>query len=187
MLKWIKVHYPEIPILLIIRHPLSTVLSKTKLSWDTRLEDLLEQDELMHDYLSQYKDIFKKYTSEFDKHLILWCIENLIPLKQFADNEIKVVFYAHLFFEPEKTIRSIASYLNWSYDQRMVNAVQVPSGTDWNKSRIKQNTSFEDNFSKSDLKNYFDIMSAFDLLKLYELDIMPKVEINQNVLDLYSI
>ena len=54
-LKWIKYNFPEIPILLLLRHPCAVANSRLKLGWGATLNDFLVQEALMDDFLNPFK------------------------------------------------------------------------------------------------------------------------------------
>ena len=52
-LHWIKDNFPEIPIILIMRHPCAVANSKSQGNWENNLDHYLSQEDLMEDYLEK--------------------------------------------------------------------------------------------------------------------------------------
>jgi hypothetical protein len=70
LLKWMKHNFPEIPIILMIRHPCAVANSKLKLKWDAHLNDFLMQDKLMIDFLNPFKKEIEGAKDLFDIHIL---------------------------------------------------------------------------------------------------------------------
>ena len=82
-LKWVKLNFPEIPIIYIVRHPCAVTLSKLRLNWNDHLFEYISQVELVNDHLKPYIHIINSAKTAYEKHLIMWCIENSIVLNSF--------------------------------------------------------------------------------------------------------
>lgn len=52
-LKWLRIRFPKVPLLFILRHPCAVVLSRKELGWpaDSDLEPFLQQESLIEDFL----------------------------------------------------------------------------------------------------------------------------------------
>lgn len=133
---WIKFHFPEIPIILLLRHPCAVANSKIKLGWDTHLDEFLIQDELMDDFLAPFKKELENADTLFEKHVLLWCVENYIPLKQFNRGEILVVFYEQLCVNPEKEIERILQFIGKNFSPEILDKVFKPSAQSRDDSAI---------------------------------------------------
>jgi hypothetical protein len=175
-LKWVNNTYPSIPIVFIIRHPLSSILSKVKLAWSADLDAVLNQSEFVEYALKDKKDLFTTYKSDLHSHLLLWCIENAVPLSQFKRGEMKVVFYENMAINPEKNIKELLEYIDEPYDKNILGSINKPSSTDWNGNRINISDDFSKHFDKNFLKDYQEIMKRFKLDRIYGLELMPKVD-----------
>lgn len=106
MLSWIDGQF-GCPIVYIIRHPCAVVLSRVKLNWDTHLEVFLNQKELMSDYLVKYEAVIREAKNPIQKHTIMWCIENLVPLSQIAQHDWIFCAYENLCSNSEEEIDRI--------------------------------------------------------------------------------
>jgi hypothetical protein len=130
-LKWIFRHFPEVPQLLIIRHPCAVVLSRMQLDWatDTDIEPFLTQSEFVEDFLSDKMEIIKGAKSAEAKHAIIWCLSNLVPLRQFQPGEIQVVFYENLCLQPAVEIARIFGVIKHEYRPTVLADAGKPSRT----------------------------------------------------------
>lgn len=96
LLGWIHQHCPEVKLLLAMRHPCAVVHSRVKLGWDTHLDELLAQPQLMRDHLEPYRETIERAERSNDpwlRHLTMWCIENAVPLRQLKPGQAHVLFY----------------------------------------------------------------------------------------------
>jgi hypothetical protein len=126
-LKWIKHNFPEIPIVLLLRHPCAVASSKLSLGWGTHLDDFLSQEELLADFLDPFTDYIRGAVDTFDKHIIMWCVENYVPLHQFCECEILVVFYEHLCIDPQSELERIHRFVGQRFSPAVVELSRRPS------------------------------------------------------------
>ena len=126
-LKWIKINFPEIPIVYIVRHPCAVTLSKLRLNWDDHLFEYIGQIELVNDHLKPYIDIINSAKTAYEKHLIMWCIENSIVLNSFKKEEIFIIFYEYLITDPVKSIKKLYKYLNLNFNNKIIDTLSKPS------------------------------------------------------------
>ena len=61
-----------------------------ELGWDTDsdIEPFLSQPDLVEDHLRDHLDIIQTANTDEEKHAIIWCVSNLVPLKQFITGEL---------------------------------------------------------------------------------------------------
>lgn len=126
-LKWLKTRFPEMPMILLLRHPCAVACSKIKLKWEIHLDEYLIQEELMGDYLSPFTSLITKSDDIFADHIIQWCIENYVPLQQFKKGEILLLFYENFCVTPHEEIKKLYRFLNKEYDSSVFNMLKKPS------------------------------------------------------------
>jgi len=173
---WMKNHFPEVPILLILRHPCAVANSKINIvgknfRYDINpLNSYLTQHELMEDYFLPYEEQIRSAKTVFETFIFMWCIENLVPITQFQKGEIFVAFYENICVNPESEIKNIFSFINKPYSSDVMNKVNTPGVMSREKSAINQGT----NLIKSWRKNITDdqIKKAVEILNLFGLDII---------------
>ena len=180
-LKWIKFHFSEIPIVFLLRHPCAVARShmrRTHLERD--LENFLNQDELMADFLAPFKEEIFKAEDKFDRLIFRWCIQNYVPLKQFRPGEMQVVFYEHFCETPESEIDAMFSFLGLSYDERVYKFLRKPSAVSREESAIISGgdlvNDWRKDISQAQIRRAVEILNMFGLDKLYNEASMPYPE-----------
>ena len=185
-LKWVKLNFPEIPIVYIVRHPCAVTLSKLRLNWDDHLFEYIGQIELVNDHLKPYIDIINSAKTAYEKHLIMWCIENSIVLNSFKEKEISIIFYEHLITHPVKSMEKIYKYLNLNFNNKIIDTLSKPSlqanpqsAISRAKNIINDWTNYVDDKQKQYTKN---ILNEYNLDQLYTLDPLPSINENDDPL-----
>jgi len=185
-LKWIKINFPEIPIVYIIRHPCAVTLSKLRLNWDDHLFEYIGQIELVNDHLKPYIDIINSAKTAYEKHLIMWCIENSIVLNSFKKEEIFIIFYEYLITDPVKSIKKLYKHLNLNFNNKIIDTLSKPSlqanpqsAISRAKNIINDWTNYVDDKQKQYTKN---ILNEYNLDQLYTLDPLPSINENDDPL-----
>ncbi len=188
LLKWIKTNFPEIPVILLLRHPCAVASSKLKLDWNTHLEDFLSQDELMEDFLAPFEPHIENANTVFDKHIFLWCIENYVPLRQFKAGEIHLAFYEHFCTRPAVEVERLFSFLGETYDAEVFNVVKKPSALGRKESAIVSDEGLTDSWRKyltgEQIHRAVEILTLFGLQRIYSEDSMPLVSDQRGLLPL---
>ena len=178
-LKWINNQFPEIPLLFIIRHPCAVVLSRMHLDWatDSDIEPFLVQSELIEDFLKDKLDIIKSAKTDEEKHAVIWCISNLVPLQQFGRNELNVIFYENLVLQPEIEIPKVFEAINLPYGDTVFVQANKPSTTTVRSSAIVTGddkiTHWKRVFSPKQIDSILSMVEAFGLDYLYSEFDMP--------------
>jgi len=177
LLHWIKHNFPEIPIILLLRHPCAVTNSKLQLRWDTHLDEFLKQDELMDDFLSPFRKALENAENLFDKHIFMWCVENYIPLKQFNENEILLIFYENLCKYPQDEIEKVMRFVGGTFSPEMLDKVTKPSKQTRKESAINSKvdlvSSWRKSISDEQIKRAVNILSIFGLQEIYNEGDLP--------------
>lgn len=180
ILEWIRSNFPEIPIVLLMRHPCAVAVSKVKLGWETHLEEFLSQPELIEDYLAPYESHLRQPMGAFEKHVMLWCVENYIPLCHFKNGEILVVFYEDLCSNPENEVGRIKSYIKANIPSDYQSVLSIPSALSRKDSAINTGGSLVDDWRKSLISDEVDraieICALFGLDRVYDAQSAPLVK-----------
>lgn len=177
LLKWIHTNFPGFPIILILRHPCAVANSKLKLNWGTHLEEFLSQDALMNDFLDPFRKPIEEARGTFDKHIFLWCIENYVPLKQFSEGELHLIFYENLCQSPKQELDDLFSFLGKHYDESIFCKLRNVSATIQKDSAIIAGNSLVDGWRKNitsrQIKRAIEILNLFGLDSIYSENSMP--------------
>lgn len=192
MLKWIKVNFPEIPIILLLRHPCAVALSRLRLKhwdWTPDFKECISQNQLFDDYLKPVKNHIDKVDNLFDMHIFSWCIANYIPLQQFKPGEIHIVFYERLCTDPQEEVRKLFAFLGSSYNEKVIRTVFTPSELSFKHSAINAGqdliSNYKDHLSADQIQRTVEILSLFGLDKIYSAEPVPLLGVN-DVLELFS-
>ncbi|NIR49309.1 sulfotransferase domain-containing protein [candidate division KSB1 bacterium] len=180
LLKWLKNHFPEIKIVLVLRHPCAVACSKLKLGWGSHLELLLSQYQLMNDYLEPFRSEIVTAETSFEKHIFLWCIENYVPLQQFKRAEIHLVFYEHFCHNPEREIQRLFRFLGMPFKEEVLAHLHFPSVVSHKDSAIISGESLIDSWRKDitmeQVRRAEEILYLFGLDTIYTKVSMPNVD-----------
>jgi hypothetical protein len=131
LLKWVSQEFSSVPIIYIIRNPFLVVTSCLKMNWLLAKEPefWLNQEALMAEHLRAYRRLIHHSKTVVEKFTLEWCILNFVPLRQFGQDEWKLVFYDELVRNPEQEIESIFAYLKMPYKRSILKKIATPSHT----------------------------------------------------------
>jgi hypothetical protein len=174
MLKWLENHFPEVPILFIIRHPCAVALSRMKLGWnpDEDIRDFLGQPRLMDDLLEKFIDLIWMANSAEEKNAIIWCITNFVPIMQFQAGHLNMIFYEDLVQNPEVEIPKLFHILGLPFKKSIFYSINRPSFTSTRTSAILTGKNlveqWKNELSTSNIDKILSIVDEFELSYLYE-------------------
>jgi hypothetical protein len=181
-LKWMHDRFPEVKLLFIVRHPCAVVLSRLQLGWatDTDIQPFLAQRDLVEDCLASRMDMVERAETPEEKHAIIWCISNLVPLSQFGADDFNVVFYEHLCTQPEIEVPRIFRAVSLPYRDDVFRRVVRPSTTTVRTSAIVTGedkvTRWKGAFSCEQIDSILSIVRGFGLDHIYGESTMPSAE-----------
>jgi hypothetical protein len=164
---------------MVLRHPCAVAASRMKLKWDSHLEEFLAQKELMDDFLNPFKSEIENLKTDFEKYIMLWCIENYVPLRQFKPGQMHFVFYENFCIHPEKEIDGLFDFLGKKYTSKIFKVARIPSGTARKVSAIysKENPteSYKKTLTPQQIQRAVELLKTFGLDKIYGPEPMPLV------------
>jgi hypothetical protein len=178
-LKWLKNKFPEVPLIFIIRHPCAVVLSRMELGWatDSDIQPFLDQKNLVEDFLCDKLELIHRAETDVEKHALIWCITNLIPLKQFKPGEITVMYYEDLCLQPEYELLKILKSLNQEATMRRVD-VKRPSTTSSISSAVVTGADrisrWKNTLKNREIDSILNIVREFGLDDLYGEAVTPQ-------------
>lgn len=135
LLPWIHARFPEVPVIYLIRHPIPASVSAARLLMNTALDD-----RLMDGPLAPWREIVTVQSADpdlFHRHVLRWCMENLIPISQLPPTSVHVVLYEDLAENPAGELQRLAQYLKgfgartWASDPAVIPPTDRPSPTNW--------------------------------------------------------
>jgi hypothetical protein len=180
-LKWISNNFPQVPIFFIIRHPCAVVLSRMQLNWatDADIHPFLAQREVIEDFLIDKMGIIKKAKTDVEKHAIVWCVSNLVPLKQFYSGGLSIIFYENLCIQPHIEIPKIFKTLQHEYKNSVFDHINNPSATSIRTSAVVTGENkvirWKKELSPKQISKVISIVEAFGLHYIYDESSWPLV------------
>jgi hypothetical protein len=185
LLKWVHVNFPGIRIVMVIRHPLAVMTSRIRLaqvdpSFEPNLERFLVQDALVTDFLEPFVAAITDASTILEKHALWWCIENYVPLRQFAPHEIHVVYYERLRREPENEIPLLGAFVGRDFDPTIFAKMRRRSRTTGYRSVLQKGgdpvSDWTHLWSPDDIRRALQILGMFGLDEIYTDSPIPRVE-----------
>lgn len=172
LLGWIDLHFHP-PIVYLIRHPGAVVASRRRLGWESHLDVLLNQPNLEQDYLVPYKEVITSAKTDLQQHLVMWCVENIVPLKQLAHFQWHFCAYEYLYLEPEKEASRLLRGLSLKETSARRRAMHKLSHVTHAQSALKMGkdilTEWRHDFSAHELADMSAILGDFGL-ELYSFE-----------------
>jgi hypothetical protein len=184
LLPWMHKTFPDIPIVIITRHPCAVALSRMALGWQTSLDGLLEQEELVDDYLSPFVSEMERAKDEFDKNFILWCAENYVPMKYFSrknyvpamhasGDPALITRYEDICANPEAEFNKLANFCGWRMREESMPLMRQPSAMTAAHSAILSGGNLAESWrrkiSSRQLKSARRLLETFRLNHLYSV------------------
>jgi len=185
-LAWLHKQFPELKIILLIRHPIPTIQSRLAGKSAVATAEnrryfrklVLGQPQLVEDFLKPYISVLEAAETMFQQRLAVWCIQNLVPLSQLRQSDVRVVFYENFCVNPAVEISKLHAFLGRPSDERtirkMLRNMQKPSATHHaegveSKSieGLQQVSTWMKRTSKDHLEQTDDMLRAFGLNRLY--------------------
>lgn len=182
LLGWLRRRYPELPILLLVRHPFSVALSRDKKGWNWFpgiSTAMLNQPELCADHLDVVRPLFANVRSTFARNVLIWCVEYAVPFRQLRSGDLHIVFYEHLAARPEPVLREVFSYADLPRVERALDRVTEKSPTSRPGSTLilaGREEALRQGVAPGDLDEALEVLDAFDLLRVYDDGPLPKTE-----------
>ncbi len=166
-------------IVFIIRHPCATVLSRLEQNWSTHLDHFLIQEDLMNDYLYPFENLINESKNDLEKHTIMWCVENLIPLKQLGIKQLIFCTYENLVINGIEEIHKIFKRVGLKFRNDIHRIFSKPSKlSNPQKARVydfNRLTYWKEKLYKNEIASILKIAEHFEI-DIYTDDAMPNME-----------
>ncbi|MFH1509083.1 MAG: sulfotransferase domain-containing protein [bacterium] len=187
LLGWMEKQFPNLPIILLFRHPLAVASSWREKGWgkeikgDKRdLDIILSQKEIIKDYLQPYLDDIKESFGTFYEFIYLWCILYFIPLRQLKKKNVHLVFYENLCQDSDNEISRLFKYLKKPFDPKIKNVMKKPSAMTGENSALNTGSDlvsgWREHVADDEIEKSVQILKSFGLDNIYSTDSMPSKE-----------
>ena len=173
LLGWMHANFPGMPIVLLLRHPCAVVTSRLALGWKDNLGETMAQEDLVEDFLLPMEAEIRAARDDFERHLFLWCIDNYVPLRQFARGEIHLAFYEDLLENPEDGLRSLFGFLGEDLDDRVYSRLGRPSPLSRSHAPPPSVDGWRAQVGARQLERALEILALFGLDRVYGEGPMP--------------
>jgi hypothetical protein len=143
LLPWFRANYPTVPIIYVVRHPISASLSRLRTSSFYGLGDYLATPAGRADAegspVANWLPLYDRYRTDPEPMVQLvaeWCIENAFPLSCTDDGGIAQTFYENTVLNPVAELARLGEHCGGalrsaSHPPLTVSEVRQPSAMDW--------------------------------------------------------
>jgi len=180
LLHWLHRRFPEIPIVYIMRHPCAVIASQLRMDWHLNVNILLEQRDLVADFLKPYEYSMSRAQINLDHLTLIWCVENYVPLRQFRRGEILLVFYEELLQNPERELERIFRFIGQPLQASAFKQHRQPSAEarDWSAVVTGDDplNSWRNYLDAFQISRILYFVGLFGLRRIYGEDPMPHAE-----------
>ena len=188
MLEWLHTIEPDMPIVLIIRHPLSVARSWQRLGWGipgttgtSDFNNTINQQDLLSDFPIIADNLGKiDHTSHLERIIFLWCILNYVPIRQLGNNDYLLVFHETLLLDPEREFNRVFRYVG--SENHYVNIKNISlqrSRTSYHDTDLAALPSvlvqkWTEHYSSCEISRVDEILEGFGLDMLYNKQGIPQ-------------
>ncbi len=183
MLGYLHASLPQVKLLFAMRHPCAVAHSRIKLRWSTHLDELLAQTDLMQNHLEPYRETIERAERNDDtwtKHLAMWCIENVVPLRELTPGDAHLLRYEDLCTDFDREVADLFGFLGRSIPVGIEQAARKRSAHFRRDSAILRGGDLTGDWQRHVAPKQIDAMlnmlSRFGLSHLYDEQPMPRCD-----------
>ena len=180
LLPWLAAAFPQTRIVFVMRHPCAVANSERKLSdsWHIDLSRFLSQPNLMADHLEPYRERMETASTDWEKRVYVWCIENAIPVASLDPTRVHFAFYEDFCVCPEDELRRLFAFVGLAYDPAALTTLARPSATSRKDSAVLSGEdlveAWRDSVTPDELAETMSVVELFGLDRIYTSDPMPR-------------
>ncbi|MCB1102408.1 MAG: sulfotransferase [Kiritimatiellae bacterium] len=169
--KWLRNAFPDLRIILAIRHPCAVVTSRIKMGWSTDLDVFRKDPAFVEDHLADILQDLEPFSTPFEQHLIQWCIDTIVPLRQLNPGDAQLVLFEHACLQPRQEFSRLLTFLGRPVPDDLETIAQRLSFTTQRTTQPAQPTDFiaswQKHVSEEQLECAMKILALFGLDRLY--------------------
>jgi hypothetical protein len=193
LLPWVHRQFPQVRLVLLLRHPCAVVNSQLKWGrmWPIKLERFLDERDLMApDLLGPFEPQILAAMSAppFEQHVMAWCLENYVPLKQLDPGQAHVAFYESFVLQPQEELGRLLRFLGKELAPAALQALQQPSNSTRKDSAIVAGgdllAAWKKELGREQADRAVELLTAFGLDRIYGAEATPLVSDPAEVLGL---
>jgi hypothetical protein len=187
---WIRLRFPEVPVVYLVRHPFAFAESHVGLGWPSIRQIDAEVDQSAAGVVARLdaatrRRIGKLRTTSdpFERLVRRWCIENVLALHR-RPPDVHLVHYESLVLETQAELHRLGDHVSVAFDERALTRASEPSRTDFRGracDRRRQAASPESfvadwrsAVSPARRASGLRVLDAFGLLDVYDDDPLPR-------------
>lgn len=177
-LGYIRRRYPEMPMVLLIRHPCAAASSMLKLGYGGHpLSQFLDQPALVEDHLAPYEEMIRTTIDPFERRVVRWCIQHAVLFSQLREGDVHLMFYEELCDEPHESFAALYAHLGMPFNEPAREAVHRPSRLTGDHSEILKGApkvdAWREGVSSEQVTRAMKILEAFGVGDVYGEDDRP--------------
>lgn len=178
MLGWIQRHFPGMPVVLVLRHPMAVAASAVREGWAQRLDKLVQQEKLLEDYPVIAE--MPATTSAFERAVAIWCIETMVALRQLRAGSY-IVCYEQLMRDPARELTGLYRWLGRSDVEGAIRrATRDSLTTRAGRSELVRLGGWRSELSPFQVQRALALVRHFGLDGLYGEGVFPKTRVPLN-------
>lgn len=181
-LAWAKERYPDLKIILVLRHPFDVALSKLahpNWKWFDCPKTLLLQAALRQSHLAEFESVLSRTTEKFESLVLIWCAIHYVLLRQLKTGDVLPVFYEDLVRHPIPQASRIFSFLGNDCSDPDISAsvnemLDKPSRTGRRKNTLGANSTdkaiWSSELTQSQRHRGNELLRNFGLSEIYDTE-----------------
>jgi hypothetical protein len=152
-----------------------------ELAWSTDqdIDPFLSQPKLVDDFLADKIKVIRRARTAEEKHAIVWCVSNLVPIKQFQPHQLHTVFYENLCMQLEQEVPKMFRAIGHKYTDMVFASARRPSSTTTLASATVNSEDrvvrWKRELSPVQISNILSIVEDFELGYIYGGSVTPLV------------
>jgi Sulfotransferase family len=178
MMAWLSRQFPEMPSVLVVRHPFAVMHSRMQLKWEPLVEVFRNQPLLMEDHLQPFVHLFDEVHDPYEVQALRWCIEHYVPLRQLAGKPVEIFYYEDFCESPAQTFKALFLALKIEGNaEEAIKEAKVPSRLVRKDSAVNTGQSrvqgWRKHFSPQQIDRVYSLLARFGLDSLYDSEGLP--------------